>query len=118
MFYLYASLIGLVGGLTSGMFGVGGGIILVPAMVLLMKLDMKIAVATSLVVIIPTSLAGTVLNHSFGRIDWRAALAVAPVAILGGLVGTWLKEQVPSESLKQIFGGFLVLVGCKLLFFK
>jgi uncharacterized membrane protein YfcA len=100
------------------MFGVGGGIILVPAMVLLMKMDMKIAVATSLVVIIPTSLAGSVLNHSFGRIDWRAALAVAPVAILGGLAGTWLKEQVPSENLKQIFGGFLVLVGCKLLFFK
>ena len=118
MYYLIAGLIGLLGGVTSGMFGVGGGIILVPAMVLFMKLNMKIAVATSLVVIIPTSLAGSVLNHSFGGIDWRAALAMAPLAVVGGLGGTWVKEQIPSANLQQIFGGFLVLVGCKLLFFK
>lgn len=113
-----AALIGLGSGVASGLFGVGGGIVMVPAMVLLMKLDMKVAVATSLVVIIPTSLAGSVLNHAFGRIDWRTALALVPLAIAGGLLGTWLKEHIPSLDLKRAFGGFLILIGLRLLFFK
>ena len=71
MNYLFASLVGLIGGVTSGLFGVGGGIIMVPALVLLLKQDMKVAVATSLAVIVPTTLAGTILNQSMGRIDWR-----------------------------------------------
>jgi len=118
MNYLLGALIGLVSGITSGLFGVGGGIIMVPAMVLLLKLDMKVAVATSLVVIIPTSLAGSALNHAFGRIDWRVVLALAPLAMLGGLGGTWLKEQLASADLKRAFGGFLILVGARLLFFR
>ena len=118
MNYLMAGIIGLVSGATSGLFGVGGGIVMVPAMTLLMKLDMKAAVATSLVVIIPTSLAGSILNQSFGRIDWRVAIALIPLAVFGSIGGTWVKEQVASNSLKQAFGGFLVLVGFRLLFFK
>ncbi len=118
MNYLLAGLIGLVGGVTSGLFGVGGGIIMVPAMTLLLKTDMKVAVATSLLVILPTSLCNSVLNQSFGRIEWRTALALAPLAILGGLAGTWWKEAIPSESLKRAFGGFIILVGLRLLCFK
>lgn len=118
MNYLLAAIIGLVSGVASGLFGVGGGIVMVPAMVLLMKLDMKVAVATSLVVIIPTSVANSILNHSLGRIDWRMVLALAPLAVVGGLAGTWLKEQIPSLDLKRAFGGFIILVGVKLLFFK
>ena len=77
MNYLLAVAIGLVGGLTSGLFGVGGGIIMVPALVMLMHTEMKTAVATSLAVIVPTTLAGSLLNHSFGRIDWRLVAALA-----------------------------------------
>jgi hypothetical protein len=69
-------------------------------------------------VIVPTTLAGSILNHSFGRIDWRMAAALAVPAILGGLASTWFKEQVPSEILKRVFGGFLILVGARLLLFK
>jgi uncharacterized membrane protein YfcA len=118
MHFFIAGLVGLVSGLTSGLFGVGGGIVMVPAMMLLMRLDPKVAVATSLVVIVPTALAGSIVNHSFGRIDWRVGLALVPLAIVGGLVGSWFKEQVPSDLLKQGFGGFLVLVGLRLLFVK
>jgi len=118
MNYLLAVVIGLVGGLTSGLFGVGGGIIMVPAMVLLMQTDMKAAVATSLAVIVPTTLASSLLNQSFGRIDWRLVAALAVPAIVGGLASTWFKEHVPSEVLKRLFGGFLLVVGLRLLFFK
>ena len=55
MHYLIAAVIGLVGGVTSGLFGVGGGVVMVPAMFYLLKLDLKTAIGTSLVVIIPTA---------------------------------------------------------------
>ena len=118
MNYLLAAVIGLVGGLTSGLFGVGGGIIMVPALVLLMQADTKVAVATSLAVIVPTTLASSLLNQSFGRIDWRMVAALAIPAILGGLATTWFKEQIPSDVLRRLFGGFLLLVGGYLLFKK
>jgi hypothetical protein len=118
MNYFFAAMVGLVSGVTSGLFGVGGGVIMVPAMVLLLKCDMKLAVATSLAVIVPTALASSVLNHTFGRIDWRLAAAMVVPAIVGGLASTWFKEQVPSEVLKRVFGGFLIVVGARLLLFK
>lgn len=118
MNYLLAAVIGLVGGLTSGLFGVGGGIIMVPAMALLMHTDMRVAVATSLAVIVPTTLASSILNQSFGRIDWRLVAALAVPAILGGLATTWFKEQIPSEILRRLFGAFVILVGTRLLLFK
>jgi uncharacterized membrane protein YfcA len=118
MNYLVAAIVGLVSGAASGLFGVGGGIVMVPAMVLLLKMDMKIAVATSLVVIIPTSLAGSILNQSFGRIDWRTALALIPMAVVGGLGSTWCKEMISSDMLKRGFGAFLILVGVRLLIWK
>jgi uncharacterized membrane protein YfcA len=112
MNYLLAAVVGLVGGLTSGLFGVGGGIIMVPALILWMQLDARAAIATSLAVIVPTTLASSVMNHAaFGRIDWRLVAALALPAIVGGLATTWFKEQIPSDLLKRLFGGFLLLVG-------
>jgi uncharacterized membrane protein YfcA len=118
MHILLAGLIGMVSGVTSGLFGVGGGVVMVPAMVMLLKLDAKAAVATSLMVIIPTALAGSILNHSFGRIDWRTAAALIPLAIIGALVGTHFKESMDSEILKRVFGAFIMLMGAQMLFFK
>lgn len=119
MNYLFAVAIGLLGGLTSGLFGVGGGIIMVPALILFMQQDARAAVATSLAVIVPTTLASTCLNHAaFGRIDWRLVAALAVPAILGGLLSTWFKEQIPSDLLKRLFGGFLLVVGMSLVFSK
>ena len=91
---------------------------MVPAMVLLMHTDMKSAVATSLAVIVPSTIASSVLNHAYGRIDWRLVVALAIPALVGGLASTWFKEQVPSETLKRVFGGFLLIVGARLLFFR
>ena len=118
MNYLLAGLIGLVSGVTSGLFGVGGGIVMVPAMVLLLKLDMKTAVGTSLAVIIPTALIGTWKHHSLGNVAWPVALALAPTAVLGGYLGARLTVPIDAADLKRAFGGLLVLVGLRLLFFK
>lgn len=121
MNYWIAGLIGLVSGVASGLFGVGGGIVMVPAMIFFLSppiRDIKQAIGTSLVVIIPTALIGSCKHFTQGNVEWRTALALAPMAILGGYCGAWLTKHIPAENLKQAFGGFLVLVGLRLLFFK
>lgn len=121
MHYLIASLIGLVGGVASGLFGVGGGIIMVPAMVWLLSppiRDIKQAIGTSLVVIIPTALMGSYKHLQQGNVDWRTALALAPLAIAGSYLGVWVTTLVSTEQLKRAFGAFIIVVGAKLLFFK
>jgi uncharacterized membrane protein YfcA len=118
---LLASIIGLVSGVASGLFGVGGGIVMVPAMVLLLSppiRDVKQAIGTSLVVIIPTALMGSYKHFTQGNIEWRTALALAPLAIAGSYLGARLTLHIPADDLKRAFGGFIILVGAKLLFFK
>jgi len=118
MQYVIAGLIGLVGGVTSGLFGVGGGVVMVPALMFFLKMDIKMAVGSSLAVIIPTALSGTLKHHAQGNVDWRAAASLIPMAIIGGYLGALLVTHISSDNLKRGFGGFLVLVGAKLLFFK
>lgn len=118
MAYLIAGLIGLMGGVASGLFGVGGGIVMVPAMVFFMRMDMKLAVGTSLAVIIPTALSGVFKHFQLGQVDWRIALSLAPTAICGSYLGAWLTKDISSGNLKRAFGGLLIFAGVRLLFFK
>jgi uncharacterized membrane protein YfcA len=118
MQYLIAALIGLFGGVTSGLFGVGGGVVMVPAMVLLLHTNIKTAIGTSLIVIIPTALTGGLKHHQLGNIDWRMVASLVPLAIVGGFLGAALTKSLPAETLKKCFGGFIILAGCRLLFFK
>jgi len=118
MEYFSAALIGIFGGLASGLFGVGGGIVMVPAMVFFLGMDIKRAVGTSLAVIIPTALTGMAKHYQLGNVDWRIALSLAPTAICGGYFGAWLTKEISSANLKRAFGGFIVLVGFRLLFGK
>jgi uncharacterized protein len=116
--YVLAAGIGLVSGVASGLFGVGGGIIMVPAMILLMKLDPKIAIGTSLLVIIPTALMGSFKHYTLGNIHWQTAVALAPLAIVGGYLGAWLTDPIHADNLKRGFGALLVLGGFRMLLFK
>src|ERR1041385_2026108 len=121
MNYLLAAIIGLISGITSGLFGVGGGIVMVPAMVFFLSppiRDIKQAVGTSLVVIIPTALMGSYRHFTQHNVEWRTALSLAPLAIAGSYLGAWLTTQVAAENLKRAFGGFIVLVGVRLLLWK
>jgi len=121
MLYLLGGLVGLISGVASGLFGVGGGIVMVPAMLFLLSppiRDIKQAIGTSLIVIIPTALMGGYKHFTQGNVEWRTAAALLPLAIAGGYLGAWLTTQIPVDGLKRAFGGLLVLVGAKLLFFK
>jgi len=125
MNYFIAALIGLVSGITSGLFGVGGGIVMVPAMLFFLTppiRDMQQAVGTSLAVIIPTAIMGTWKHFNkdpaISNVNWQVALALIPTAVVGGYLGAWLTKVIPAGDLKRAFGGFIILVGIKLLFFK
>jgi|YelNatPaOPRAMG01_1025707.scaffolds.fasta_scaffold00305_28 uncharacterized membrane protein YfcA len=118
MHVLIAGLIGLLGGVTSGLFGVGGGIVMVPAMLLLLSppiRDIKQAVGTSLAVIIPTAAVGSLRHHQFQNVHWPTVLILAPMALVGTWGGTWLTTVVTVDLLKRAFGGLLVVVGLWLL---
>lgn len=125
MYYLIAALVGIVSGITSGLFGVGGGVVMVPAMLLLMTppiRDIRQAIGTSLVVIIPTAIMGAFKHHDrdplISNVNWPVALALAPTAIVGGYIGAWLTTIIHADNLKRVFGAFIVLVGLRLLFWK
>src|SRR5262245_52754119 len=87
MQYVIAGLIGLVSGITSGLFGVGGGIVMVPAMMFFMGMDIKKAVGTSLLVIIPTAIASSWKHYNQGNVNWLTAVSLAPTALAGGVLG-------------------------------
>ncbi len=118
MHYLIAAVIGLVGGVTSGLFGVGGGVVMVPAMFYLLKVDLKTAIGTSLVVIIPTAITGALKHRHLDQIDWRVALSLMPLAVAGGFLGAYLTGQLPAATLQKMFGGLLICAGSYMAFFK
>ena len=107
-------LLGLVAGFASGCFGVGGGIVMVPVMVLLFKLDYHVAVGTSLALIIPISLAGSATNFTLGKINWNAFWAVAIAGAIGAVVGALLIQKIPALYAKRAFAVFLVYASYRL----
>ena len=111
-------LTGAAAGILNGLFGIGGGVVMVPAMVFFLTMDIKLAVGTSLAVIIPTALSGAFKHYSLGNVDWRIALSLAPTAICGSYLGAWMTKEISSGSLKRMFGAFIVIVGLRLLFGK
>jgi uncharacterized membrane protein YfcA len=118
LFYVYAALIGLLSGLTSGLFGVGGGIVMVPAMMFLLKLDIKMAVGTSLAVMVPSALMGASKHYLMGHVNGKIVLAIVPVAIAMSFMGAWLTQFLSSGTLKRGFGGLLLLAGARLILGK
>jgi uncharacterized membrane protein YfcA len=107
--------VALVVGLITGIVGIGGGFLIVPALVLLGGVGMKQAVGTSLLVIAMNCASG--FAGYAGRIDipWAFVLSFIAVAAIGILVGTALARRVPQRALKQAFAVFLIVMGTLIL---
>jgi uncharacterized membrane protein YfcA len=113
--------IGLVAGFAGGMFGIGGGAIMVPAMVLLMGLDQKLATGTSIAAqVLPIGLLGAAVYYRNGNLKVSWGLVVAIGLLVGNLAGALLANQpfLSSETMKRLYGVFLVAVGARYLFWK
>jgi uncharacterized protein len=102
--------IGLLAGLLSGLFGVGGGTVIVPLLVLILGFDQRLAAGTSLAAIVPTATVGVISYGVHGSVDWVAALLLAVGAVAGAQLGTWLLPRVPLTVLRWAFVGFLIVV--------
>ena len=98
-------------GVLTGLVGIGGGFLIVPALVLLAGVPMKEAVGTSLLVIAMNSASGFAGHVGTVELDWAFMASFTAVAVLGGLGGTALAARVPQATLKRIFAVFLLAVG-------
>lgn len=111
---MYAG-IGLVAGLFSALFGVGGGIVVVPLLITLLAFPPKVATGTSLAAIGVTAVFGVIAYGLLGRIHWADAALVGLPAVLGVIAGTWLQQRLSSRALVLIFAAFLVAIAVRLL---
>ena len=102
--------IGLAGGLLSGLLGVGGGVVMVPLLVLWAGYDQRDAHATSIGAIIPISIAGILTFGIAGRVHWLDAAALAVGAVVGARVGAAWLARIDERLLRIVFGCFLVVV--------
>jgi len=115
-------IIGLLAGILSGLVGIGGGIIMVPLFVFFLSLTQHNAQGLSLAVMLPPVTFLAVYNYynagDGGNIDWKVALIVSALFIVGGFLGSKLALQIDQRLLKKIFGVFMLIVAIKLIFTK
>ena len=102
---------GVFVGVVTGLIGAGGGFLIIPALVNLLKLPMKIAVGTSLLIIAVNSLAGFLLSLPHATINWTFLLSISLIAVVGILIGSYISTKVNSLKLKIAFGWFVLLMG-------
>ncbi|MBK4346667.1 sulfite exporter TauE/SafE family protein [Lacisediminihabitans sp. G11-30] len=107
-------LIGLAGGLLSGLFAIGGGIIMVPLLTAFAKLNQRAAAATSLAAIVPTSIVGSITYVIAGEVDLVAAGFVSIGAVAGALLGSRFLKRIPLTWLRWLFIIFILLVAARL----
>jgi uncharacterized membrane protein YfcA len=107
--------IGLVAGLFSALFGVGGGIVIVPLLILVVGFDGKAATGTSLAAIGITALAGTILYAFEGHVQVAQAALVGVPATLGAVLGTAVQQRVSARALSLAFAALLASVAVWLL---
>jgi uncharacterized membrane protein YfcA len=115
-------IIGLLAGILSGLVGIGGGIIMVPLFIFFLGLNQHNAQGLSLAVMLPPVTFLAVYNYHTagdgGNIDWKVALLVSALFIIGGFLGSKLALQIDQRMLKKIFGIFMLIVAIKLIFTK
>lgn len=102
--------IGLAAGLLSGLFGVGGGTVIVPLLLLFLRFEQRLAAGTSLAAIVPTATVGVVSYAVHGSVAWIPALILAAGAVVGAQIGAWLLARLPQNALRWGFIGFLLVV--------
>lgn len=111
-------LIGVAGGMLSGMFGVGGGVIIVPAFVFFLGMTQKEAQGTSLgLMLLPIGILAAHNYYKSGNIDIKAGLIVALAFVIGGFFGSKLALNISEVTLKRSFGVLMLIISLRLIFF-
>ncbi|HEV3472536.1 MAG TPA: sulfite exporter TauE/SafE family protein [Actinomycetota bacterium] len=106
---------GIAVGVLSALFGIGGGLVMVPFMVLLLDRSQHLAEGTSLLVIVPTAIAGVIAHAKRGFVDFRAAGWLAVGGVIGAIIGALIALASAGSTLQIYFAVFLVLMGARLI---
>jgi uncharacterized protein len=109
-----AALIGVLAGMAAGMLGIGGGVLFVPALVILLGLGQVDAEATSLLAIVPVAAVGAWRQHRYGNVRVREGLLLGLVAIPAAVAGVAIVNLVPERAVEIAFAGLLVVVAAQL----
>ena len=111
------SIIGICGGVASGLFGVGGGVVIVPALVYWAGFSQHRATGTSLAVLLPPiGLAAAIEYYRHGNVDIKAAILIAATMLVGAWMGSYLANQMKGPQLRLMFGLFLTGLGIYLVY--
>lgn len=111
-------LVGIASGMLGGMVGVGGGIIIVPALVFFLGFSQKMAQGTSLgILLLPVGILGVMQYYKQGYIDLKVVLIISLGFVIGNLFGSKIALSLPQDVVKKAFAIFMILVAVKMLFF-
>ena len=111
-------LVGIAAGMLSGLVGVGGGIVIVPALVLILGFSQKMAMGTSLgILLLPVGILAVIQYYKQGYVDVRVVMIISVAFIFGGYFGSKIALSLPQETIKKIFAVFMIIIAIKLLFF-
>jgi uncharacterized protein len=113
--WLKLALIGTAAGVFSGLFGVGGGTVIVPLLILWLGYGEREATGTSLVAIAAVAAVAAIAQAAYGRVDVPKALLVGVPAMGGVVLGTWAQQRIPTRVISLLFAGLLVAVAIDLL---
>ncbi|CAM3938140.1 sulfite exporter TauE/SafE family protein [Alkalicoccus chagannorensis] len=103
-------------GMFSGLFGIGGGSLMVPAMIILFAFPPHMAVATSMFLVFLSALVSSVSHMALGNVDWLYALALIPGAWFGGQAGAWIGKKLKSDTLVLALRIVLIVIGLRLIY--
>src|SRR2546428_6902984 len=116
MTWFLVSLLGLLAGVISGLFGVGGAVVIIPGRGVMAKLPQHPAHGTSLAaLLLPVGLLGVMQYAKRQQVNWGYAAVVAVGLLIGAYFGARLAGSIPDLTLRRMFGGFLLLISVKLL---
>lgn len=119
MTFLILVIIGLAAGFLGGMVGLGGAIILIPALVMFLAMDQRMAQGTTIAIMLPPIGLFAAFNYyKAGYVNVKYALIIAVVFMVGGYLGSKLALNIPAAMLKKIFAVVLVLIAAKMVFSK
>ena len=115
---LILMLVGIAAGMLSGLVGVGGGIVIVPALVLILGFSQKMAMGTSLgILLLPVGILGVFQYYKQGYVDVRVVLIISFAFLFGSYFGSKIALSLPQETIKKVFAIFMIIIAIKLLFF-
>ena len=107
--------IGTLAGLFSGLFGVGGGVVIVPLLVLWLGVDERLATGTSLAAIVVIAAVATAVHGAYGNVHLREGVLVGVPAVAGVLIGTEVQQRISTKAISLVFAALLAVVGLDLL---